>query len=98
MNRIYRLVWNHLTQSLVAVAECARGRGKRPGTTLVAAAIGAGALVTGGTIIPPGSLVLGSPGKVVKNLSLDEQSKIKSWAEKYVTGSRIYRENHSTLP
>jgi UDP-3-O-[3-hydroxymyristoyl] glucosamine N-acyltransferase len=60
--------------------------------------IGAGALVTGGTIIPPGSLVLGSPGKVVKNLSLDEQSKIKSWAEKYVTGSRIYRENHSTLP
>ena len=58
--------------------------------------IGAGALVTGGTIIPPGSLVLGSPGKVVKNLSLDEQAKIKSWAEKYVTGSRIYRENHST--
>jgi hypothetical protein len=33
MNRIYRLVWNHLTQSLVAVAECGRGRGKRPSAT-----------------------------------------------------------------
>lgn len=52
--------------------------------------IGAGALVTGGTIIPPGSLVLGSPAKVVRTLSLDEQSKVKSWAEKYVIGSRKY--------
>ena len=52
--------------------------------------IGAGALVTGGTIIPPGSLVLGSPAKVVRTLSPDEQSKVKSWAEKYVIGSRKY--------
>ena len=54
--------------------------------------IGAGALVTGGVIIPPGSLVLGSPAKVVRTLSLDEQAKIKNWAEKYVLGSRIYLE------
>ena len=54
--------------------------------------IGAGALVTGGTIIPPGSLVLGSPGRAVKTLSLDEQKKIKYWAEKYVRGSRMYLE------
>ncbi len=52
--------------------------------------IGAGALVTGNTIIPPGSLVLGSPAKVVKILSLEEQSKIKDWALKYVKGSRLY--------
>ncbi|TAG10376.1 MAG: gamma carbonic anhydrase family protein [Verrucomicrobia bacterium] len=52
--------------------------------------IGAGALVTGGTIVPPGSLVLGSPGKVVRSLPLDEQAKVKSWAEKYVRGSRQY--------
>ena len=32
--------------------------------------IGAGALVTGGKKIPPGSLVLGSPAKVVRALSL----------------------------
>ena len=52
--------------------------------------IGAGALVIGGTIIPPGSLVLGSPAKVVRTLSLEEQSKVKNWAEKYVKGSRVY--------
>jgi gamma-carbonic anhydrase len=52
--------------------------------------IGAGALVTGGTIIPPGSLVLGSPAKVVRTLSLDEQLKVRGWAEKYVLGSRAY--------
>jgi carbonic anhydrase/acetyltransferase-like protein (isoleucine patch superfamily) len=54
--------------------------------------IGAGALVTGGKKIPPGSLVLGSPAKVVRTLSLDEQAEIKVWAEKYVELSRAYRE------
>ena len=54
--------------------------------------IGAGALVTGGKIIPAGSLVLGSPAKVVRQLSLEEQSGIKVWAEKYVALSRAYRE------
>ena len=52
--------------------------------------IGAGALVTGGTIIPPGSLVIGSPARVVRTLSLDEQGKVKEWAEKYVVQSRRY--------
>src|SRR5690606_24820571 len=32
--------------------------------------IGAGAVITGGKQIPPGSLVLGSPAKVVRSLSL----------------------------
>ena len=54
--------------------------------------IGAGALVTGGTKIPAGSLVLGSPAKVVRTLSLDEQTGIKVWAEKYVALSRAFRE------
>jgi carbonic anhydrase/acetyltransferase-like protein (isoleucine patch superfamily) len=52
--------------------------------------IGAGTLVTGGTKIPPGSLVVGSPGRVRRTLSLDEQSKVKTWAEKYVAVSRHY--------
>ena len=52
--------------------------------------VGAGALVTGGTVIPPGSLVLGSPAKVVRTLSLEEQAKLRGWAEKYVRGSRQY--------
>ncbi len=52
--------------------------------------IGAGALVTGHTKIPPGSLVVGSPAKVRRQLSLEEQSQVKTWAEKYVAVSRHY--------
>ena len=52
--------------------------------------IGAGALVTMGTEIPPGSLVLGSPAKVVKKLSEEEQKTLKQWAENYIELSRRY--------
>ena len=54
--------------------------------------VGAGALVTGGKKIPPGSLVLGSPAKVVRTLSSEEQLGIRVWAEKYVALARAYRE------
>lgn len=54
--------------------------------------IGAGALVTGGKKIPPGSLVLGSPGKVVRQLTDEEQRGIRVWADRYVELSRVYRE------
>ena len=46
--------------------------------------IGAKALVTQGTKIPPGSLVLGAPGKVVRKLSAKERNGLKWWAQKYV--------------
>lgn len=46
--------------------------------------IGAGALVTQERKIPPGSMVLGSPAKVVRSLSLEEQSGLREWAERYV--------------
>jgi carbonic anhydrase/acetyltransferase-like protein (isoleucine patch superfamily) len=46
--------------------------------------IGARALVTQGTKIPPGSLVLGTPAKVVRALTREELSRLKSWAEVYV--------------
>ena len=52
--------------------------------------VGAGALVTGGKKYPPGSLILGSPAKAVRALSLDEQAGIKVWAERYVQLSREY--------
>ena len=52
--------------------------------------VGAGALVTMGTEIPPGSLVLGSPAKVVKKLSEEEQKTLKQWAENYIELSRRY--------
>jgi carbonic anhydrase/acetyltransferase-like protein (isoleucine patch superfamily) len=53
--------------------------------------IGANALVTTGTQIPPGSLVVGSPGKVIRQLSLDEQGGIKKWALKYVENAKYFR-------
>ena len=52
--------------------------------------IGANTLVTMNTEIPPGSLVLGSPGKVVRSLSEDEQAGVKVWAEKYVENRRKF--------
>lgn len=52
--------------------------------------VGAGAVVTPRTAIPPGSLVLGSPAKVVRTLSPEEQSKLKGWAEKYVSVSAAH--------
>ena len=60
--------------------------------------IGAGALVTGGKKFPEGSLILGSPAKVVRVLSLDEQTGIKVWAEKYVALSRAYRDRRDNKP
>jgi carbonic anhydrase/acetyltransferase-like protein (isoleucine patch superfamily) len=46
--------------------------------------IGAKALVTPGTVIPAGSMVLGSPAKVVRALTQAERAGLKAWAEKYV--------------
>ncbi len=45
--------------------------------------IGAGALVTQRSQIPPGSMVLGSPAKVVRPLTADERAGLKYWAKKY---------------
>jgi carbonic anhydrase/acetyltransferase-like protein (isoleucine patch superfamily) len=53
--------------------------------------IGANALVTQHTKIPAGSLVLGSPAKIVRQLDLEEQRSLRSWAEKYVALSRVYK-------
>jgi len=54
--------------------------------------IGANALVTIGTKIPPGSLVLGSPAKIRRQLTLDEQKDIARWAWSYVETAKQYRE------
>src|SRR3979411_1377075 len=52
--------------------------------------IGANALVTLGTKIPPGSLVLGSPAKVRRQLTLDEQNDLARWALSYVETSKHF--------
>ncbi len=53
--------------------------------------VGAGALVTKNTHVPPGSLVLGSPAKVVKSLPEDQQAGIRHWAEKYVEVAAFHK-------
>src|SRR5207237_1670394 len=54
--------------------------------------IGANALITGGMKIPPGSLVLGSPAKIRRQLTLDEQKDIARCAWSYVATAKQFRE------
>ena len=53
--------------------------------------IGACALVTAGTTIPPHSLVLGVPAKVVKTLSPDDDATHRALAAKYTRLAHNYR-------
>ena len=60
--------------------------------------IGARALVTRGTKIPPGSLVLGMPAKVVRKLTREERLEIKRIAEKYVGIAAHYLKHNRSSP
>ena len=55
--------------------------------------IGANTLITEGKEIPEGVLVLGSPGKVVRNLSQQERDHLLAVARGYVERSRFYKAN-----
>jgi carbonic anhydrase/acetyltransferase-like protein (isoleucine patch superfamily) len=55
--------------------------------------IGAHTLVKSGMIVPPGSLVLGVPGKIVRNLTPEEQASNRALAEKYIQVSRAHNNN-----
>jgi carbonic anhydrase/acetyltransferase-like protein (isoleucine patch superfamily) len=59
--------------------------------------IGAKALVLQGMRIPPGSLVMGLPARVVRPLTEDEQQSIRGLAEKYVALAAWCRERESGL-
>jgi gamma-carbonic anhydrase len=52
--------------------------------------VGANALVTQDFTCPPGSLVIGSPAKVARALSPQEQAGLKKWAKKYVEVSQAH--------
>jgi carbonic anhydrase/acetyltransferase-like protein (isoleucine patch superfamily) len=54
--------------------------------------VGAHALVTKCTVIPPGSLVMGTPAKVVRALRPEEIADIRTWADHYVALGPIHRE------
>jgi carbonic anhydrase/acetyltransferase-like protein (isoleucine patch superfamily) len=52
--------------------------------------VGAGALVTKDTEVPPRSLVLGQPATVVRELTDDEVATIRPYADNYVRYSAIH--------
>ena len=53
--------------------------------------IGAGSLVTGHSVIPPRSMVLGVPGRVVRSLTDEEVQSIRAAAEYYVEYGAKYK-------
>lgn len=54
--------------------------------------IGANALIPKGMEVSEGSLVLGIPGKVVKNLNPKDRSDIIYWAKKYIQLAEAHKE------
>lgn len=56
----------------------------------VGSLVGAHALVTGDTLIPPGSLVLGSPATVIRPLREEEIGRNRANAVHYVRMARMY--------
>jgi carbonic anhydrase/acetyltransferase-like protein (isoleucine patch superfamily) len=55
--------------------------------------IGANTLIAEGKEIPDGVLVLGSPGKVVRDLRQEEKDYLLKIAQGYVDRSRYYQDN-----
>lgn len=45
--------------------------------------IGAGALITEGKVIPDGSVVMGMPGKIVREMDEDQRLALRATAERY---------------
>jgi carbonic anhydrase/acetyltransferase-like protein (isoleucine patch superfamily) len=50
--------------------------------------VGAGALVTGKTNAPAGSLLLGSPAKVVKQVTEEQIAHLREMAEQYISRAK----------
>jgi carbonic anhydrase/acetyltransferase-like protein (isoleucine patch superfamily) len=69
-------------------------------TVLDGSVIGARSLVGANSLVPqrfrcpPGSLVYGSPARVIRTLSAGEQDGLRKWAEKYLDVARA----HAALP
>ncbi|MFX7329487.1 hypothetical protein ABTI69_22100, partial [Acinetobacter baumannii] len=60
--------------------------------------IGANALIPEGRVIPDRSLVLGSPGRVVRQLTDEEVEGLMRSAAGYVDKSRLYRDSLQAVP
>jgi len=54
--------------------------------------IGAHALITEGKTIPDNSVVMGSPGKVIKTLTDEQAARVKMGAQVYVANAKRFRD------
>ncbi len=60
--------------------------------------VGAGAVVPGGKEFPDGSLIVGSPAKVVRPLRPDEIDDLRRGAEHYIENARRFRSGLRKMP
>jgi carbonic anhydrase/acetyltransferase-like protein (isoleucine patch superfamily) len=66
--------------------------------------VGSGSIVAAGAVVPPGmeipanSLVMGVPGKIVRNVTEDDRSKIERGWQNYLRYSGIYQGMGLQLP
>ena len=58
--------------------------------------IGAGAVILENTEIPPFSLVVGCPGKIIKSTPEETIEQQKKWAQKYVKLSKVHQQKLPT--
>ena len=91
---------------LVMLHGCTVGDGSLIGigsVVLNRAVIGKGSIVGANTLIPEGKvfpdhvLIVGSPGKIVRQLSAEEVARLQHSAEHYVANARRYRETLTPL-
>jgi gamma-carbonic anhydrase len=59
--------------------------------------VGAGTLILERTEVPPGSLFMGHPGKVRRELTPDDQEAIDGYAQRYLEYKETYRNETSGL-
>lgn len=59
--------------------------------------IGACSLVTKGTVIPDGSVVMGVPGKIVKTMDMKARARIRDWATKYLEVAQAHKQIFGNL-
>lgn len=60
--------------------------------------IGANTLIPEGKVIPDGSLVVGSPGRVVRQLHAAQRQRLRAMAEHYVANGQRFAQQLSALP
>ena len=58
------------------------------------AIVGAGSVVLEGARIPPRSLAVGAPARVIRKVTAKDQMYVRRWIKKYVELAKIYRDQH----